>query len=72
MIRRFLALTLLRAAGRGLRRLLTVAVVAGLLAAAAPVSLVAAGAAVTAWLGGWPPGPAGPRPWPGCAPAWAA
>jgi hypothetical protein len=55
VIRRFLALTLLRAAGRGLRRLLTVAVVAGLLAAAAPVSLVAAGSAVTAWLCGWPP-----------------
>jgi hypothetical protein len=55
VIRYYLALLLVRAAARGLRRLLTVAAVAALLIAAAPVSLVAAAAAVTAWLCGWPP-----------------
>ena len=55
MIRQYLALLLLRKAGRGLRRLLTVTSVAVVLAAAAPVSLVAAGSAVAAWQLGWPP-----------------
>ncbi|HEY6500490.1 MAG TPA: hypothetical protein VIZ20_13750 [Streptosporangiaceae bacterium] len=55
MIRQYLALLLLRKAGRGLRRLATVAAAVTLLAAAAPVSLVAAGSAVAAWQFGWPP-----------------
>jgi hypothetical protein len=55
MIRYHLAFLLVRAAARGLRRLLAVAAVVALLTAAAPVSLMAAGAAVTAWLCGWPP-----------------
>ena len=37
------------------RRLIPAAVVAAVLVAAAPVALVAVGAAVTAWLYGWPP-----------------
>jgi hypothetical protein len=41
--------------GRGAGRLVTVAAVAVLLVAAAPVSLVTVGAAVTAWQFGWPP-----------------
>jgi hypothetical protein len=40
---------------RELRRLVTAVAVAALLVAVAPVSLVAAAAAVTAWLCGWPP-----------------
>jgi hypothetical protein len=55
VIRQYLALLLLRKAGRGLRRLVTVAAAVALLAAAAPVSLVAAGSAVAAWQFGWPP-----------------
>jgi hypothetical protein len=55
VIRQYLALLLLRKAGRGLRRLVTVAAAVTLLAAAAPVSLVAAGSAVAAWQFGWPP-----------------
>lgn len=55
MIRQYLALLLLRKAGRGLRRLLTVTAAVALLAAAAPVSLVAAGSAAAAWQFGWPP-----------------
>jgi hypothetical protein len=55
VIRQYLALLLLRKAGRGLRRLLTVIAAVALLAAAAPVSLVAAGSAVAAWQFGWPP-----------------
>jgi hypothetical protein len=41
--------------GRALWRLATTTAVAAVLVAAAPVSLVAAGAAVTAWQFGWPP-----------------
>ena len=41
--------------GRALRRLATTTAVTAALVAAAPVSLVAAGAAVTAWQFGWPP-----------------
>jgi hypothetical protein len=55
VIRQYLALLLLRKAGRGLRRLLTVTAAVALLAAAAPVSLVAAGSAAAAWQFGWPP-----------------
>jgi hypothetical protein len=55
VIRQYLVLLLLRKAGRGLRRLLTVTAAVALLAAAAPVSLVAAGSAVAAWQFGWPP-----------------
>jgi hypothetical protein len=55
VIRQYLALLLLRRAGRGLRRLLTVTAAVALLAAAAPVSLVAAASALAAWQFGWPP-----------------
>ncbi len=55
LIRQYLALLLLRAAARLLWRLIKVAAVATVIIAAAPVSAVAAGAAVTAWVCGWPP-----------------
>jgi hypothetical protein len=55
VIRQYVAFLLLRKAGRGLRRLLTVTAAVALLAAAAPVSLVAAGSAMAAWGFGWPP-----------------
>jgi hypothetical protein len=56
MIRRWLSLITLRAALRGIGRLLRVAVVAALLIAAAPATLVAAIGVALAWLRGWPPG----------------
>jgi hypothetical protein len=55
MIRQYLALLALRAAARGLRRLVKLTATVTLLVAAAPVSLVAACAATFAWLSGWPP-----------------
>ena len=55
LIRQYLALLLLRAAARMLWRLIKVAAVATVIVAAAPVSVVAAGAVVTAWACGWPP-----------------
>jgi hypothetical protein len=55
MIRRYLLLLTLRAAARGLRRLVTFTATAALLVAAAPVTIVAACAATYAWAAGWPP-----------------
>jgi hypothetical protein len=55
LIRQYVALLLLRAAARTLWRLIKVMAAAAVIIAAAPVSLVAAGAAVTAWACGWPP-----------------
>jgi hypothetical protein len=56
MIRRSLSLIAVRAALRGLGRLLRVAAVTALVIAAAPASLTAALGAALAWLRGWPPG----------------
>ena len=56
MIARWLALRVLRGVGWLTARLLAIVAVTGLLVAAAPVTLVAAGAAWTAWMRGWPPG----------------
>jgi hypothetical protein len=55
MIRRYVGLLALLAALRLAGRLARLAAVALLVAAAAPVSLVAAGAVTLAWLRGWPP-----------------
>ncbi len=55
LIRQYVALLLLRAAARTLWRLIQMMAAAAVIIAAAPVSLVAAGAAVTAWACGWPP-----------------
>ena len=55
LIRQYLALILLRAAGRAVWRLIRVSAAAAVIVAAAPVSAVAAAAAVTAWMCGWPP-----------------
>ena len=55
MIRQYLLLLTLRAAGRGLRRLAKLAATVTLLVAAAPVSLVAAVSVTAAWARGWPP-----------------
>jgi hypothetical protein len=54
VIRRYLGLLALLAAIRVLARLLKYAAAAALVLAAAPVSLVAAGALTLAWLAGWP------------------
>ena len=55
LIRQYLALLLLRAAARMLWRLIKMAAAATVIVAAAPVSVVAAGAVLTAWACGWPP-----------------
>jgi hypothetical protein len=55
LIRQYVALLLLRAVARTLWRLIKAMAAAAVIIAAAPVSLVAAGAAVTAWACGWPP-----------------
>ncbi len=55
MIRRYLGLLALLAAFRAVGRLARLAAVALVVVAAAPVSLVAAGAVTLAWLRGWPP-----------------
>ena len=55
LIRQYLALVLLRAAARAAWRLIRVSAAAAVIIAAAPVSAVAATAAVTAWMCGWPP-----------------
>jgi len=55
MIRQYLFLLLLRAAARGLRRLIKFTASVALLVAAAPVAIVAACAATYAWATGWPP-----------------
>ncbi|HZC42246.1 MAG TPA: hypothetical protein VE343_16325, partial [Streptosporangiaceae bacterium] len=55
MIRRYLSLLALQAAGRWLARLLRLAVVLAVAAAAAPVSLVAVVSVLLAWRQGWPP-----------------
>ena len=56
MIGRYVSLLAVRAAARGAWRLARIVISAGLVIAAAPVSLVAAGSAASAWLRGWPPG----------------
>jgi hypothetical protein len=56
VIARWLALRILRGAAWLAVRLLAVLVTAGVLVAAAPVTLAAAAAAWTAWMRGWPPG----------------
>ena len=55
MIRRWLSLIAVRAALRAIGRLLRMAIIAALVIAAAPASLVAAIGATLAWLRGWPP-----------------
>ena len=55
MITRYLTLVALRGAVRLAGRLIRVAVIAAVLLAAAPVSLVAGYSAALAWLLGWPP-----------------
>jgi hypothetical protein len=55
VIRERLVLSGLRAAGRGLYRLVRVGAAAAIAVAAAPVTLVAAGAFTAAWLRGLPP-----------------
>lgn len=55
LIRQYLALLLLRAAARAMWRLVKGVAVVAVIVAAAPVSAVAAGAALTAWACGWPP-----------------
>ena len=55
MITRYLTLVALRGAVRLAGRLIWVVVVAAVLLAAAPVSLVAGYSAALAWLLGWPP-----------------
>jgi hypothetical protein len=55
VIRRWFSLIAVRAALRGTGRLLRVVVVAALVIAAAPATLVAAIGAALAWLRGWPP-----------------
>jgi hypothetical protein len=56
VIRRWLSLIVVRAGLRALGWVLRVAVTAGLVIAALPVSLTAACAVALAWLNGWPPG----------------
>ena len=56
MIGRYVSLLAVRAAARGALRLIRLAIMAALIIAAAPVSLVAAASAATAWLRGWAPG----------------
>jgi hypothetical protein len=56
MMRRWLSLIAVRAALRGLGRLLQITAVAALVVAAAPASLAAALGVALAWLRGWPPG----------------
>ena len=55
MIRRYLGLMALLAVLRAAGRLARLAVTGAVLVAAAPVTLVAAGAVTLAWLRGWPP-----------------
>jgi hypothetical protein len=55
MIREYLFLLMLRAAARGLRRVVRLTATVAVLVAAAPVSIVAAFAATYAWATGWPP-----------------
>ncbi|HEX9035203.1 MAG TPA: hypothetical protein VF834_25455 [Streptosporangiaceae bacterium] len=55
MIRRWLSLLVAQAVLRALTRLAGLLVLAGAAIAAAPASVVAAGAFGTAWLRGWPP-----------------
>ena len=55
VIRRWLSLIAVRAALRAIGRVLRIAIIAALIIAAAPASVVAAIGAVLAWLRGWPP-----------------
>ena len=55
MIGRWLSLIAVRAALRATGRVLRIAIIAALIIAAAPASVVAAIGAVLAWLRGWPP-----------------
>src|ERR1700691_3581363 len=56
VIRRWLSLIAVGAALRAIGRVLRIAIIAALIIAAAPASVVAAIGAVLAWLRGWPPG----------------
>jgi hypothetical protein len=55
VIGRWLSLIAVRAALRAIGRVLRIAIIAALIIAAAPASVVAAIGAVLAWLRGWPP-----------------